>query len=280
MVAEDGKTTREERPMRRTGLAAILAVAIVGLGLAVPQTTLAGELELNTPDVVTISTEGTFPPYSMRAENGELVGIEIALWQEITKRLGLKYEPVIMKWESTLVGLKAGQFDVMGTTMDITDERRKQILYSDAWLESGGILMVQKDSNIKTVDGIKGKTIGALVASTYVEAAKKFGAADIKAYKSEPDAYQDLVNGNVDGVITDQVAGAYAVKKSNLPLRIAEGYVSSVQKGWGFQKSRPNLARAVNKALADMMADGTYDKILIGLIGISPKPENPIRSNF
>ena len=266
--------------MRTKLMATLLAAAIVGLGLGSPKTAMAGELELNAPGVLTVSTEGTFPPFSMTTTSGELDGIEIALWKEISKRIGLKYEPVIIKWESTLVGLKAGQFDIMGTTMDVTEKRQKEILYSDAWLESGGILMVQKDSDIKTVDDIKGKTIGALIASTYIEAGKKLGAADIKAYKSEPDAYQDLINGNVDGVITDQVAGAYAIKTSNLPLRIAEGYVSSVQKGWGFQKSRPNLARAVNKALADMMADGTYDRILISQIGISPAPANPIRSNF
>lgn len=266
--------------MRMKLMATLLAAAIVGLGLGAPKTAMAGELELNTPGVLSVSTEGTFPPFSMTTTSGELDGIEIALWKEITQRMGLKYEPVVIKWESTLVGLKAGQFDIMGTTMDVTEKRQKEILYSDGWLESGGILMVQTDSDIKTVDQIKGKTIGALVASTYLEAADKFGASGTKAYKSEPDAYQDLINGNVDGVITDQVAGAYAIKTSNLPLRIAEGYVSSVQKGWGFQKSRPNLARAVNKALADMMADGTYEKILIGQIGISPAPANPIRSNF
>ena len=141
--------------------------------------------------------------------------------------------------------------------------------------------MVQTDSPIKSVDEIKGKTSGALVASSYIEAANKFGAADVKVYKSEPDAYQDMINGNVDGVITDQVAGGYAIKASNLPLRIAEGYAQSgVQKGWGFQKSRPNLVRAVNAALASMMADGTYDKILIDQIGVSPAPADPIRSNF
>ena len=266
--------------MSKFRLAIILAGALVCLGLLATQPTLAADLELNTPGVITVSTEGTFPPFSMRDKNGDLVGIEISLWTEVAKRLGLKYEPVIMKWESTLVGLMAGQFDVMGTTMDVTEARQKQILYSDAWLESGGIVMVQKNSPIKTVDQIKGKTIGALVASTYIEAAKKYGVGDVKSYKSEPEAYQDLVNNNVDGVITDQVAGAWAIKTSNLPLRIAEGYVSTVQKGWGFQKSRPNLVHAVNKALTDMVADGTYDKILTGVIGISPKPENPIRSNF
>ncbi len=259
----------------------LLVAAIVGFGIGGTKTVLAGELELNTPGVITISTEGTFPPFSMMTEDGELDGIEIALWKEITKRMGLKYEPVIIKWESTLVGLKAGLFDVMGTTMDITEKRQKEILYSDAWLEGRGILMVQTNSPIKSVDEIKGKTIGALVASSYIEAANKFGAAEVKVYKSEPDAYQDLINGNVDGVITDEVAGGYAIKASNLPLRIAEGYAQSgVQKGWGFQKSRPNLVRAVNAALASMMADGTYDKILIGQIGVSPAPADPIRSNF
>ena len=266
--------------MSKFGPTAILAATLVGIAFLAAQPTLAADLELNTSGVITVSTEGTFPPFTMRAKDGQLVGIEISLWEEVAKRLGLKYEPVIMKWESTLVGLKAGQFDVMGTTMDITDARQKQILYSDAWLESGGILMVRKNSPIKTVEEIKGKTIGALVASTYIEAAQKYAAGDIKSYKSEPEAYQDLVNGNVDGVITDQVAGAWAIKTSNLPLRIADGYVSTVQKGWGFQKSRPNLVHAVDEALANMMADGTYDKILTGIIGISPKPKNPIRSNF
>ena len=62
--------------------------------------------------------------------------------------------------------------------------------------------------------------------------------------------------------------------------RIADGYVSSVQKGWGFQKERPSLARAVNEALSSMMADGTYDEIIMGQIGISPAPAEPIKSNF
>ncbi|MCP5150564.1 MAG: transporter substrate-binding domain-containing protein [Ectothiorhodospiraceae bacterium] len=265
--------------MKSTKLSAIIGVLGLTLGLTATPAS-AADLELNAPGKISVSTEGTFPPFSMQTPSGELDGIEIRLWREISRRLGLTYEPVLLKWESTLVGLMAGQFDVMGTTMDVTEARQKQILYSDGWLESGGVLLVQKDSAIQSVEEVAGKTIGTLVASTYAEAAKKLGAAEIKSYKSEPEAYQDLVNGNVDGVITDQVAGAYAIKTANLPLRIAKGYASQVQKGWGFQKSRPNLARAVNEALAAMMADGTYEKILTDLIGISPAPAEPIRSNF
>lgn len=140
--------------------------------------------------------------------------------------------------------------------------------------------MVREGSEIETVDDMQGKVIGALVASTYIDAAQPFGPAEVKGYQSEPAAYQDLANGNIEGVVTDEVAGAYAIKEGGLPLEIAEGHVSTVQKGWGFQKDRPKLVRAVNEALAAMQEDGTYDQIMLDLIGIVPKPAEPYRSQF
>ncbi|NQW08824.1 MAG: transporter substrate-binding domain-containing protein [Alphaproteobacteria bacterium] len=258
------------------GAVAAMTVAVFGAGTAQAQ----GALELNKPGVLSVATEAAFPPFSLLTPQGQVDGIEIRLFKEISKRLGLTYEPVILKWESTLVGLLAGQFDVMGTTMDVTEARQKQILYSDGWIESGAVVLVRQGSDIKKPADIKGKVIGALAASTYISASEPLGPTEIKAYKSEPEAYQDLINRNIEGVVTDQVAAAYAIKTAKLPLEITPGYVTQVQKGWGFQKARPNLAKAVNKALADMQADGTYAKIMTDMIGIVPKPEKPFRSNF
>jgi polar amino acid transport system substrate-binding protein len=168
----------------------------------------------------------------------------------------------------------------MGTTMDITEERQKQITYSDGWLESGGVLLVEQDSDITSLDQIEGKTIGALVASSWADVAQAAGAAEVKSYKAETDAIQDLVNGNLDGVVTDAIAAAYAIKQSNLPLRLVDEYLSHMQKGWGFQKGKPNLVEAINQALAEMQADGTYEELTVDLIGINPAPEQPIRSNL
>jgi polar amino acid transport system substrate-binding protein len=265
--------------MKRRSMLALMTAAGLATALATPALAADG-LELNKPGTLSVSTEAAFPPFSLTDTDGKPDGIEIRLWREISKRLGLTYEPVVMKWESTLVGLLAGQIDIMGTTMDITEARQKQILYSDGWIESGAILLVRKGSALKTPADMKGKVIGALAASTYITASEPYGPKEIKAYKSEPEAYQDLLNGNVEGVVTDQVAAAYAIKTAKLPLEMATGYVTQVQKGWGFQKSRPNLAKAVNKALADMQADGTYDKIMTEMIGIVPKPAKPFRSNF
>lgn len=256
-----------------------LLAAMVLLAGAVPATA-ADDLELLKPGEITVSTEGTFPPFSFKDARGNLDGLEIRLWKEIADRLGLEYKPVIMKWESTLIGLLSDQFDVMGTTMDITEERQKQITYSDGWIESGGRLLVREDSDITSLDQIQGKTIGALVASSWGESAEAHGAGEVKSYKAETDAIQDLVNGNLDGVVTDQIAAAYAIKQSRLPVRMVDGYLNQMQKGWGFKKGKPNLVKAVNAALAEMMADGTYEKITMDLIGMNPAPKEPFRSNL
>jgi len=237
-------------------------------------------LELNNPGKLSVATEGTYPPFSMVDEKGNLYGLEIGVVKEICKRLGLEYVPVLMKWESLLVGLFSAQYDMISAAMDITPERQEKVLFSDGWLESGGRLIVRKDSTIKEIEDIKGKVVGALVASTWSEVAEKLGAANVKYYKAESDAIQDLVNRNIDGVVTDAVCGAYDIEKANMPLEIVPGFLTHIQKGFVFDKNRPNLVKAVNKALEEMVADGTYAQITKAIIGFDPYPKEPIISIF
>jgi polar amino acid transport system substrate-binding protein len=239
----------------------------------------AEDLELIQPGKLLIATEGTYPPFSMTAADGSLDGLEIRVGKEIAKRLGLEYTPVIIKWESLLVGLAAGQYDFASDAMDITGERQKAVTFADGWLESGGRVVTKKDSDIKKSDDIKGKNVGVLVASTWQKLAEERGAT-VKTYKAESDAIQDLVNGNIDAVITDSIAAAYSIQASKLPLTMTEDYVSHIQKGFPFTKGKTNIVKAVNKALADMIADGTYEKLTAPLIGYSPAPKEPIRTQF
>jgi polar amino acid transport system substrate-binding protein len=265
-----------KKPMRHLALAAVAALIFLPM-LGSP--IAAADLELIVPGELSAATEGTFPPFSMQGASGQLDGLEIRVMGEIAKRLGLKYKPVVTKWESILIGLKADQHDISSAAMDITEERQKQVTFVDGWLESGGRLVVKRDSSVKTNAEIKGKTVGVLVASTWEKLATGLGAT-VKTYKSETDAIQDLVNGNVDGVITDSIAAAYMINASKLPLRMTDDYLSHVQKGFPVKQGKPNLVKAINKALADMIADGTYAKLTSDLVGYSPAPANPIRSQM
>lgn len=237
------------------------------------------ELELLVPGVLSVATEGTYAPFSMRDPSGKLDGLEIRVMEEISRRLGLEYKPVIVKWDSVLIGLEAEQYDVISAAMDITEERQKKVLFSNGWLESGGRVVVANDSEITSPDQLPGRKVGALVASNWTKIAEALGA-EVKSYKAESDAMQDLANGQVEAVITDAVAASYAIQTSSLPLRLIEEPVSSIQKGFAIKKGKPNLARAINKALAEMIADGTYANLMTDLIGMNPAPAHPIPTIF
>ena len=239
----------------------------------------AEELELLNAGELSAATEGTFPPFSLRDASGNLDGFEMRIMGEIANRLGLEYKPVIIKWESILVGLKADQYDIISNPMGITEARQEEVTFCDAWVESGARLVVRNDASIQSTDDVKGKNIGVIVASTFVPIAEQLGGV-VKTYKADPDALQDLVNGNVDAVITEGIAAAYAIKTADLPLHMTDDLLDSFQMGWAVQKGKPNLVKAINQALADMHADGTYERIADEMIGISPKPKEPIRSQL
>lgn len=258
-------------------LKTMIVAAAAFASLAMTSLARADDLELLQPGKLMVATEGTYAPFSMRSPDGKLDGLEIRVMKEVAKRLNLEYTPVLIKWDSLLVGLQADQFDVISAAMDITEARQKQVTFSNGWLESGGRVVIGKDSTIKTADEIKGKTVGALASSSWTKIAEDKGAT-VKGYKAESDAMQDLVNGNVDAVITDSIAAAYAIKSANMPLKMTDDYVSHVQKGFAFKMGKPHLVAAVNKALADMVADGTYAKLTSDLVGFDPAPKDPIKT--
>lgn len=256
---------------------ALIVTAAAFAGLALTSIANAADLELLQPGKLMVATEGTYAPFSMRSPDGKLDGLEIRVMTEVAKRLNLEYTPVLIKWDSLLVGLQADQFDVISAAMDITEARQKQVTFSNGWLESGGRVVTAKESAIKSAADLKGKPVGALVSSNWTKIAEEKGGT-VKGYKAESDAMQDLVNGNVDAVITDSIAAAYAIKSGGLPLTMTDEYVSHVQKGFAFKMGKPQLVEAVNKALADMVADGTYAKLTTDLVGFDPTPKDPIKT--
>ena len=263
---------------RRSLIQAGAALATLPLLPAIrPKAAFAADLELIEPGILSTATEGSFPPFSIRDANGDLGGFELEVIRDIASRLGLEHKPVIIKWDSILVGLMSDQYDMISNPMGITEERQQSVTFCDAWVESGARLVVRDDSTITSLDDASGRTIGVIVASTFVPMAEKLGG-EVKSYKSDPEALQDLANGNIDSVITDAVAGAYAIKEAGLPLKLIKGYIESYQMGWAVKKDKPNLVAAVNGALAAMIGDGTFAGIANDIIGLDPTPSDPIRS--
>lgn len=261
---------------RRTFIKTTIAVGSASSLLSV-STRADDALELIEPGVLSTATEGAFAPFSMRNAGGDLEGFELAVIREIAKRLELEHKPVVTKWDSILVGLQADQYDMVSNPMGITEERQKAVTFCDAWVESGAKLVVAQDSDITTLAQVKGKTIGVINASTFIPMAENLGG-EVKLYKADPDALQDVVNGQIDAAITDAVSGGYAIKTAGLNLRLVDEFIESYQMGWAVKLGKPNLVKAINGALSEMVADGTFAKLGEDIIGIDPTPADPIRS--
>jgi polar amino acid transport system substrate-binding protein len=261
------------------GVSAAAALSFAVLGATTPDAN-AQELELLEQGKLKCAFTGAFAPFSMQTPDGNWIGLTNEVFAEMAKRTGLEIEHVITKWESLLVGLMAGHYDILCDTMDITKERQERVLFVDGWLESGGRLVVHADSPIESQADFKGKVMGVLVSSTWAELAKGLEPSDTKYYQAESDAFRDLADEKIDGMITDSIAAAYGIENSGLPLKIVPGYLSRIQKGFATQLNRVNLAKALNEALATMIADGTYEKITGAILGYSPAPEEPIKSQF
>ena len=254
-------------------------------GLAAPmisasRSAASEALELNKPGILTAAAEGTFPPYSFLNENGEYDGIGRKAMAEIAHRLDLEYNPVITKWESLLVGILANKFDIAASAMGINAERQEQVYFCDGWVESGSRLFVRDDSPYMSSSDLKGKRVGAIVASIFIPVAESIVGEDgeVPVFQADVEGMQDVANGNIDGVILDSISAAYLITKASLPLRGMPNIEQSYQLGWPVSKSKPNLVRAVNEKHWEMVADGTFAAICEPLIGFDPTPADPIRS--
>ena len=266
-------TMKRRQFLKTTGTAAASALAAP----LVMRSASAADLELLNAGELTSATEGTYPPFSMQGADGKLDGLEMRIMGEICRRLELEYKPVIVKWESMLVGLQANHFDIVGNAMGITAKRQEAVTFCDGWLETGARVVVREDSAYKMHDEMNGKVIGAIAASTFIPIIEKLGG-EVKAYKADVDAMQDLVNGNLDAVILEDIAANYAITKSKLPLRSLPGLIDPIQLGWAVKKGKPNLVVAINETRAAMVADGTVKELFADIIGFDPSPKEPIRS--
>lgn len=247
----------------------VLVLLIVAASFSFAQ---AGKLPTIKPGKLVVAVAQTYPPFGYIDDKGNLAGLEIDLDKEICKRLGLEYEPIRIEWAGLIPSLNANKIDMISNPMDITPERQKAVTFANAWLKSGGVLLVSTDSNIYKLSDAAGKKFGVLLASSWVKYAQGLKPGEIKYYESDVIALRDVANKQVDCSIADVIVASYAIKVNKFPIRIVEEYVTAVQKAHVFKKGNYELVRAVNKALDDMYADGTYQQITSKYLTTDPFP--------
>ncbi len=224
------------------------------------------EMNLVKDGNLTFAMSGLLKPLNYK-ENQELVGFDVEIGKEISKRIGLEANPVTNPWETIIQGLRGNKYDAIIGSMTATEERSKQVDFSIPYYVSGATVFISSENKeIKTVEDLKGKTIGVMQASTYVEDAKKY-TDKIKEFPSEIYALQDLPPGRLDAVITDRIVGISAMQESGLKIQALGEVIKREEIAVAINKDNEVLLEAINKAIEEMVKDGTYKEISMKWFG-------------
>lgn len=208
-----------------------------------------------------VSTDTAFVPFEFR-DKGEYVGFDIDLWDAIAVELKLEYHLQSMDFLGIIPALQVGQIDVALAGITITPERQKVLDFSDGYYESGFSLMVPIDSDIQSIDDLAGKKIAIKTGSSAADYAQEhFKDTEFHLFPNIDNAYLELGTGRVDAVVFDTPNIFYYIKKTGKgQFKVVGENMMAQQYGIAFQKGS-KLVHRVNKALANLRADGRYDAI-------------------
>jgi len=255
--------------MSLTALCLVAAViAAVGAGCSKQQSVLQ---RVQKSGVLRVGFEGTYPPFNFVNDQKQYDGFDVDISTELAKRLGVKPEFVATKWDGLIGGLQADKFDIIIAQMSITEERKKAVDFTDPYVVTGAVLICrQGDNRFHQLSDIKGYKVGVGAGTTFETLARSVEGADVHTYEAFNDYLQDLMNGRLDVIINDSLLAGYTIKHGNLPITITSGLLDTDTIGMAIKKGNEDFVKRVNEILAQMKADGTYDKIYEKWFGTKP----------
>ncbi len=213
-----------------------------------------------------LGLDDSFPPMGYRNADNEIVGYDIDLAKEVTSRMGVELVLQPIDWSAKEQELATGNIDCIWNGFTITPDREKVVLFTEPYLNNSQILVVKGDSPYKSVDDLKGKTVGLQGGSTASDAlndAPEFKASldDVIEFGENLTALMDLEAGGVDAVVLDLFVANDNIKRSGKDFRILDGELAKEEYGIGFRKSDVELRDEVQSTLEEMAKDGTIAEI-------------------
>ena len=192
---------------------------------------------------IVVGLDDNFPPMGFRNEKNELIGFDIDMAKEAAKRLGLEVEFKPIDWSAKEAELSGKRVDALWNGLTITEERKQNILFTAPYMENHQIIVVAANSAIKKDEAVF----------------KSF--KDIKTFGDNVTALMDLTTGRLDAVVVDEVVGRYYVAKKPDVYAVLDDHFGTEDYGVGLRKDDTDLHGKLDKALADMKADGVAAKI-------------------
>lgn len=221
-----------------------------------------------TPGKLTMSTNASFPPYEMVADDGSFEGIDIEVAGAIAQKLGLELQVDDMGFDAALQAAQTGKSDMVMAGVTVTEERQAVMDFSNTYANGVQVVIVKEDSPIQTVDDLaNANMIGCQMGTTgYIFCSDTpenggFGEDHVTPYDDGAAAVQALMNGQIDAVVIDNKPAQEYVA-ANPGLNILDGEFTNEDYAIGVAKGNTALLDAINDALEELTADGTIQSIV------------------
>lgn len=233
---------------------------------------------------ITVGTSGTYYPFTY-ANNENLDGFEIDIWNEIGKRLNYNIQFKTASFSGLFGMLEAGKVDTLANQITLTNERKEKYYFTDPTVYSGAQIIVKQGNNsIKSLNDLKGKKVGVDLGSNYEQIVKdndKNGDIKVITYQNTDAAFNELLLSRIDAVVIDKVSAIAAIKEKNLNLQLAGKPIDKIENAYPFLKTKENetLIKEINSTLLDMKNDGSLKAISEKWLGTNVTAPNNNESN-
>ena len=213
-----------------------------------------------------------YPPFTSKDASGKWVGFEVDLMDAVCAQLKAKCEIVEVAWDGIIPALQANKFDVIWSSMSITEKRKQTIDFTDKYYHTPAVIIGPKSVTFSidknNPDSLKGKIIGVQTSTIHAQYVQKYfgSAATVKIYDTQDNVNADLVAGRIDCEMADSIALDDFLKTDpgkDFEVKFTESKdpILGTGVGGGILKTNTALKDKLNGAIAAVRASGEYDKI-------------------
>ena len=218
--------------------------------------------EIKEDGKLVVATNATFPPYEFRDDNGNFAGIDIEIIQAVGEYLGLEVEITDIEFDAIITSVSSGKADIGIAGMTVTEDRLKNVDFSDTYATGKQVVITASDSGINGVADLAGKKVGVQTGTTGdIYASDDSTIGSVEQFNSGTEAVLALSQGKIDAVIIDNEPAKKYIEKYEDLVIIDEEYTYE-EYAMCIAKGNTELVEKINEALKALKDSGELQKII------------------
>ncbi|MDR2504093.1 MAG: basic amino acid ABC transporter substrate-binding protein [Deltaproteobacteria bacterium] len=212
------------------------------------------------------ASDCTWPPMEFVDQNKHLTGYAIEYLAAISKETGVEIETRNVAWDGIFPGLIAGRYDLVASSVTITEERKKTMDFSIPYFEVHQAVILPKESKAATVEALKGMTLGAQIGTTGFFAISKIQGVTPRSYDEISQAVEALYSGRISGVVCDDpVAADFALQNKVYAEKLKIAFILPTEEkeyyGFAVKKGNQEVLDILNQGVDKVKSNGTEARL-------------------